>query len=224
MCFKKGQSWAGQNLQWTEGFSTLKSFLEWTSNLVPLGSKTSFTELYRKTLKSTNSHMFAVLSHFCLIAVSKNLTLEFCDWVDELTNWMEKTFMADWSGMMAILPIDYRCEDGRFTASVSCVTNSNPDLQLALGDTGVNSGRRSWNIHSSEWAWCQWDIGVTYFTKKQRAATLRPPGLEIDSFKPLLKSGMFYFIFWLNGTVVGVTIGFCIRGSQDLPDSTNGFS
>ncbi len=32
------------------------------------------------------------------------------------------------------LPIDYRCEDGRFPVSASCVTISNPD-SLSNGET-----------------------------------------------------------------------------------------
>jgi hypothetical protein len=46
-------------------------------------------------------------------------------------------------------PIDYRCEDGRFPVSGSCLTISNPDL-LPSSETGVNLGIRSWRKHSSE--------------------------------------------------------------------------
>jgi hypothetical protein len=45
-----------------------------------------------------------------------------------------------------------------------------------------------------------------YFTKKLRAETLQP-GLEFDNFKPLLKSGIFKGISWLNGLFFGVMIG-----------------
>jgi hypothetical protein len=38
--------------------------------------------------------------------------------------------------------IDYRCEDGRFLVSASCVTISNPD-SLSSSETGVNPGIRS---------------------------------------------------------------------------------
>jgi hypothetical protein len=58
---------------------------------------------------------------------------------------------------------------------------------------------RSWKKHLSEWAWCQKAIsGGTYFSKKWKAETLQP-GLELDNFKPRLKSDIFKCISWLNG-------------------------
>ncbi len=56
--------------------------------------------------------------------------------------------------------------------------------------------------HLSEWAWCQKAIGGFYFTKKRRAETLQP-GSEFDNFKPRLKSSIFKFISWLNGSFLG---------------------
>jgi hypothetical protein len=38
--------------------------------------------------------------------------------------------------------IDYRCEDGRFSVSTSCVPISDPE-SLSSSETGVNSGKRS---------------------------------------------------------------------------------
>ncbi len=50
--------------------------------------------------------------------------------------------------------IDYRCKDGRFPVSASCLTISNTDSRSS-SETGVNHGIRSWNIkHSSDWAQC----------------------------------------------------------------------
>ncbi len=40
-------------------------------------------------------------------------------------------------------PIDYRCDDGRFPVSASCVTTSNPDL-LSSSEKGVNPEIRIW--------------------------------------------------------------------------------
>jgi hypothetical protein len=42
-----------------------------------------------------------------------------------------------------IQPVDYRCEDGRFQVSASCVTISNPDY-LSRSVTVVNPVIRSW--------------------------------------------------------------------------------
>ncbi len=42
----------------------------------------------------------------------------------------------------AVSTIDYRCEDGSFPKSVSCVNNSNPVL-LSSSKTGVNPGIKS---------------------------------------------------------------------------------
>jgi hypothetical protein len=42
-------------------------------------------------------------------------------------------------------------------------------------------------------------VGGIYFTNKWRVETLQP-GLEFDNFKPLLKSGIFKCISWLNGS------------------------
>jgi hypothetical protein len=47
------------------------------------------------------------------------------------------------SSLEALESIDYRCEDGRFPVSASCVVISNP-RSLASSETGVNPGRRSW--------------------------------------------------------------------------------
>ncbi len=114
----------------------------------------------------------------------------------------------------------FRCENGRFPASASYVTISNPDL-LSSSETGVNPGIRSWKKHLSEWAQCQKAIGGIYFTKKWRAGTLQP-GLEFDNFKPRLKSGIFKCISWLNGSSFeGWWSGLSERGSQDLSNGTN---
>jgi hypothetical protein len=47
-------------------------------------------------------------------------------------------FWVNWE-----LAIDYRCDDGGFLESVSCVTISNRDL-LSSSETGVNAGTKSW--------------------------------------------------------------------------------
>jgi hypothetical protein len=46
--------------------------------------------------------------------------------------------------------IDYRCEDGRFPVSASCVTISNPD-SLSSSGKGVNPGMRSWKKKTLIW-------------------------------------------------------------------------
>ncbi len=121
-----------------------------------------------------------------------------------------------------IRTIDYRCEDGRFLVSTSCVTISNPD-SLCSCATGVNLGIRSWKKHLSEWARCQKAIGGIYFTKQWRAETLQP-GLEFDNFIPWLESCMFKCISWLNGSVfLWWWSGFSERGSQDPSNGTNVF-
>ncbi len=43
---------------------------------------------------------------------------------------------------VAACPVDYRCKDGRFPVSASCVTMSNPD-SLSRSKTEVNTGIRS---------------------------------------------------------------------------------
>jgi hypothetical protein len=96
-----------------------------------------------------------------------------------------------------LYPIDWRCEDGRFPVSASCVTIPNPD-SLSSSETGVNLGIRSWKKHWSERARCQKAIGGIYFTKKWTSETLQP-GLEFENFKPKLISGIFKCISWLNG-------------------------
>ncbi len=46
--------------------------------------------------------------------------------------------------------MDYRCEDGRFPMSASCVTISNPD-SLSSNASGVNPGIESWkSTHLNE--------------------------------------------------------------------------
>ncbi len=97
--------------------------------------------------------------------------------------------------------IDYRCEDGCFPVSASCLTISNPD-SLSSSETGNNPGIRSWKKHSSDWARCQKAVGGIYFTKKRRVETLQP-GSEFDNFKHQLKSGCLQmhllaerFLFW----------------------------
>ncbi len=66
--------------------------------------------------------------------------------------------------------------------------------------------RGPWNKklkkHLSDWARCQKAIDGSYFTKKWRAETLQP-GLEFDSIKPRLKSGIFKCISWLNSSFLG---------------------
>jgi hypothetical protein len=49
----------------------------------------------------------------------------------------------------SVLVIDYRCDDGRFALSASCVTISNPDL-LSSSEKVINPGIRSWKKHLSE--------------------------------------------------------------------------
>ncbi len=52
------------------------------------------------------------------------------------------------------------------------------------------------------------------FYKKWRAETLQL-GLKFDNFKPLLESGIFKCISWLNGSFLGVMIPVSERGSWD---------
>jgi hypothetical protein len=127
-----------------------------------------------------------------------------CSYWLTLGSWPEPWTMDMKMVVLSCLPIlwqvraiDYRREDGRFPVSMSFVTISNPD-SLSSSETGVNPSIRSWKKHLSEWARCQKAICSIYFTKKWRADTL-PPGLEFDSFKPWLKSGIFKCISWLNG-------------------------
>jgi hypothetical protein len=62
----------------------------------------------------------------------------------------------------------------------------------------------SWNQNLKkylfEWARCRKAIGGIYFTKEWRAETLHH-GLEFDNFKPWLKSSIFKWISWLNGSL-----------------------
>ncbi len=102
-----------------------------------------------------------------------------------------------WSGTAK----DYRCEDGRFQVSASCVTISNPD-SLSSSDTGVNPGIRRWRKHSSDWARCQKAIGGIYFTNEWIAETLQP-GLEFDNFEPRLKCSIFKCFSLLKGSFCG---------------------
>jgi hypothetical protein len=97
--------------------------------------------------------------------------------------------------------MDYRCEDGPFPLSASFVIISNPD-SLSRSETGANPGTRSWKKHSSDRARSQKAIRGIYFTKKCRAKTLQP-GLELDNFKPRLKTSIFKCISWLNGSFFG---------------------
>ncbi len=82
----------------------------------------------------------------------------------------------------ALKLIDYRCEDGRFLVSASCVTFSNP-ISLSTSETEVFFFRNEkLKKHLSDWAQCQKAVGGIYITKKWRAET-QQPGLEFDSFK-----------------------------------------
>jgi hypothetical protein len=54
--------------------------------------------------------------------------------------------------------MDYRCEDGRFPVSPSCMTLSNQDLHFN-SETGASPVTKSWKKHSSEWARCQEAVG-----------------------------------------------------------------
>jgi hypothetical protein len=55
-------------------------------------------------------------------------------------------FHADWSVDILLDepcgPVDYRCEDGPFLVSTSCMTISIPG-SFSSGEIGVNSGSRS---------------------------------------------------------------------------------
>jgi hypothetical protein len=49
-----------------------------------------------------------------------------------------------------VLIIDYRCEDGRFLVSASCVKIANPNSLFSC-ETGINPGIRSWkSTHLNE--------------------------------------------------------------------------
>jgi hypothetical protein len=89
-----------------------------------------------------------------------------------------------WFLLFSVVSLDYRCGDGRFLVSSSCVTYSNP-ISLSSNETGDNPGIRSWKLQLSDWAQYQKAIGGVYFTKKLRPETLQP-GLEFDNFKPRL--------------------------------------
>jgi hypothetical protein len=97
--------------------------------------------------------------------------------------------------------IGYKCEDGRFLKSASCVTNIKPRFDFQQWNRAW-----SWNKklkkHWFEWARCQKFIGGIHFTETWRAENLQP-GLEFDNFKPWLKSGIFECISWLNGSCFG---------------------
>jgi hypothetical protein len=68
------------------------------------------------------------------------------------------------------IAIDYRCEDGRFPLSVSCVTISNLDL-LSSSETGVNHGMISWKSTDLSELWCRKAIGGIYSRKMWRGDT-----------------------------------------------------
>ncbi len=85
--------------------------------------------------------------------------------------------------------------------SGSGVAIHNPDL-LSSSEKKVNSGIRSWKNHWFQWARCQKAIRGIRFTKKWRAKTLQT-GLEFDSYKPRIKSGIFKSISWLNNSSFG---------------------
>ncbi len=116
--------------------------------------------------------------------------------------------------------IDYRCEDGCFLVSTSCMTIANPTLLSSI-ETVVNPGIRWWKQYLSECVRCQKAVGGIYFTKKWRAEALQP-GLEFDNFKPRLERSIFKYISWLNGSVFSWCwwSGFYKRGDQDLPNGT----
>jgi hypothetical protein len=51
--------------------------------------------------------------------------------------------------LLAAEHVDYRCEDGKFPVSASCVPISNPD-SLSSSETGVDPEIRSWKKHLSD--------------------------------------------------------------------------
>jgi hypothetical protein len=99
--------------------------------------------------------------------------------------------------------IDYRCEYGRFPASTSCVTISNPDSFSSSG-TKVDPGIRSLKRQLSDWTRYQEAICGIYFKNKWRAGALQP-GLEFHNSKKKkrLKSGSFKCTSWLKGSFLG---------------------
>ncbi len=50
--------------------------------------------------------------------------------------------------------IDYRCADGRFLTSPCGMAVSNTRY-LSGGETRVNTGKRGWELHLSEYILCQ---------------------------------------------------------------------
>ncbi len=81
--------------------------------------------------------------------------------------------------------MDYRCENGPFPVTASCVTIPKSD-SLSSCETVVNPGMKSWKKPLSDWARCQKAIGDIYFTKKWRAETPQH-GLLFDNLKPRVK-------------------------------------
>jgi hypothetical protein len=100
--------------------------------------------------------------------------------------------------LFPFLCLDYRCEDGRFPVPASCVTISNPD-SLSSSETGVNPGIRSWkNTYLNEL-----DVRkplVQSISQKSEELRLYNLVWNLKNFKPLLKSGIFKCISWLNGS------------------------
>ncbi len=110
--------------------------------------------------------------------------------------------------IMSVVPIDYRCDVGRFLVSASYVTISNPD-SLSSSETGFNSGIRSWKSNYLN----ELDVRkplVVSISQRVRAATLQP-GLEFDNFEPWLESDIFKRIPLLNGLFFWGWSGFYLR-------------
>jgi hypothetical protein len=83
------------------------------------------------------------------------------------------------------------------------VAISNPNL-LSNSETGVKSSNKKVKTekHLSECARCQKAIGCIYFEIKWKVETLQPV-LEFDNFKPMLKSGLFNCISWMDVSFLG---------------------
>ncbi len=140
-----------------------------------------------------------------------------------MTDWIAKDmfwvfYIRFWSRYALVSSIDNTREDGRFPVSASCVTISNRN-PLSRSEKWADHGIRSWKRLLSAWARCQEVICGINFSKKRRAET------EFDNFKPLLKSGIFKCISWLNGSnFQRWWSGFSKREIQDLSNGTNVFS
>ncbi len=85
--------------------------------------------------------------------------------------------------------IDYRCEDGRFSMSASCVAISSPNSLISSSETGGYSWNKKLKRHFSNWAWCPRAIGGVYFSQRSDWLKLYNPFWNsIIIFKPRLES------------------------------------